>query len=78
MTDRLQATKKIIIHTWGVCGSKHKRARPEWLKRTRKVAHVGLREMARRLGVSAPYLHGLEGGKNLCPDYVRRTYEDLL
>lgn len=48
------------------------------LRDARESAGVSLREMSRRLGISAPYLSDLErGNRALSEEWVRRFFEEL-
>lgn len=46
---------------------------PEWVRFTRLNAGVSLRELARRIGISAPYLSDIEHGRRKCPERVAQA-----
>lgn len=50
---------------------------PEWVRFTRLTAGVSMRELARRIGISAPYLSDIEHGRRKCPERVAQAVRDL-
>ena len=54
------------------------RVNPTWLRSTRERAGISLREMARRIGVSAPYVCDVEHGRRAVPDSWRAEYAKVI
>lgn len=48
------------------------------LRQARERKGITLREMARRLGFSAPYISDIELGRRHCPPTVAMDYQELL
>lgn len=48
-----------------------------WLREKRKAAKLTLREMARRLEFSTPYLCDVELNRRNCTPEIRKAYEAL-
>ena len=46
----------------------------KWLRNKRMRCGLSLREMARKLGISAMYLCDIELGRRRCPDWIRIRY----
>ena len=49
----------------------------DWLREVRKNAGLTLRDMARRVGVSVPYLCDIELNRRNCLPAMRDAYENL-
>jgi len=49
----------------------------EALRTIRQDSGLSLKKMAKRIGVSAPYLSDIELGRRGCPDYVVEAYNKL-
>ncbi len=60
-----------------LCGGQTKILNPAWLRRQRQLAGFSLRALARRVGVSAPYLSDIERGARNCTQLLQVTYEQL-
>ena len=50
---------------------------PDWVRHVRINAGVSLREMAKRIGISAAYMCDIENGRRKCPDRVRDEIRQL-
>lgn len=48
-----------------------------WLRERRRKAKVTLREVARRLEFSAPYISDIEHGRRRCTAKIQQFYEAL-
>jgi predicted transcriptional regulator len=59
------------------CGSPRSVINGDWLREARKAAGLTLREMARRVGVSAPYICDIERNRRNCLPAMRDAYECL-
>lgn len=59
------------------CGGTGKVLNPTWLRARRIAAGITLREMADRIGYSAPYLCDIELGRRHCTTRVAAAYEAL-
>lgn len=59
------------------CGTPQAVINHDWLRARRRDAGVSLREMARRLGFSTPYLCDVEYGRRRCSLKIRKAYEAL-
>ncbi len=59
------------------CGSAQTVVNGAWLREVRKLAGLSLREMSRRVGVSAPYLCDIERNRRNCLPAMRDAYENL-
>lgn len=59
------------------CGSPASVVNPAWLRQTRIAARVTLREMARRMSFSAPYLSDVEHGRRTAGPHIVKFYEEL-
>jgi len=68
---------KFIVKECLHCGSKVKQVSGPWLRERRQVAGLSLREMARQVGFSAPYLSDIERGNRNPPAAVIAAYEEL-
>lgn len=69
--------KKFAFEACPTCGTPRSILNPAWLRDTRKRAGLTLREMARRLKFSAPYISDIEHGRRRCLPKVRAAYESL-
>ncbi|HKP75321.1 MAG TPA: helix-turn-helix transcriptional regulator [Longimicrobiaceae bacterium] len=68
MTDTLQRTKQAPCSR---CGSEGTTLNGAWFRRERIYYGVSLREMARRLGVSPPFVSDMERGfRHFLPKYA--------
>ncbi len=61
-----------------LCGSPRAVVNPAWLRAKRERAGVSLREMAKRLKISPPYLSDVELGRRNVLPYIVKAYEDGL
>jgi DNA-binding XRE family transcriptional regulator len=59
------------------CGAPKRVVNGEWLRQERKRAGLTLREMARRVGVSAAYLCDIEKNRRNCLPAMRDAYENV-
>lgn len=59
------------------CGTARSIVNPTWLRAARESAKLGLRQLADKLGYSAPYLSDVERGRRNCTPRVRKAYEAL-
>lgn len=59
------------------CGTPQKVLNGLWLRTRRERAGIGLREFARRLEISAPYLSDIERNYRACPEVISRAYDGL-
>lgn len=59
------------------CGSIGRVVDPHWLRAERQDAEITLREMARRLGVSATYLSDIERGRRSAMPRIVAAYEGI-
>lgn len=59
------------------CGAPQRVVDGSWLRARREAVGLSLREMAKRLDVSAPYLSDIERNRRNCLSYVRDAYEAL-
>lgn len=68
---------KYQLDRCSACGQTKTVVSPAWLRQTRALAGVTLREMARRLGLSAPYLSDVELGRRRGNPNIVAAYEQL-
>jgi len=61
----------------GKCATPRKRTNPAWLRAQRKRAGLTLRELARRLKVSAAFISQIELGLCACPPRFSEAYAAL-
>lgn len=66
---------KMTLWKCGACGHPKLVYGWPWLRYVRKNAGVGLREMSKKLCVSAAYLCDIELGRRRCPDRIGKHYE---
>lgn len=59
------------------CGHAESIVNPGWLRSERQQAGLTLREMARRLGFSAPYISDIEHGRRAALPKIVAAYEAL-
>lgn len=59
------------------CGGSMRVVNGAWLRERREAAGVALREMARRLDFSAPYISDVERGRRNCTAEILSAYERL-
>ncbi len=59
------------------CGSPLSVVNGAWLRLEREMAGLTLREMARRLEFSAPYICDVEHNRRACSPKIRAAYEAL-
>ena len=71
LSIRIRATK------CRVCGGRTEEIDGACLREARIEAGISLREMARRLKLSAPYLSDIERNHRAAPDRVVQRYEHL-
>jgi len=69
--------EKFCLSPCPTCGTPKSIVNGAWLRNERKKAGLSLREMARRLGVSAPFLCDVEFSRRNCSVKVRQAYEAL-
>src|SRR3990167_7227858 len=60
------------------CNSVVDKVNPSWLRERRLMAKLGLRELGRKIGKSAPYLSDVELGRRNCTKEISEAYERLL
>jgi len=73
-------SKEIQKFTHGACptcGTPRTIINGRWLRHERQRAGLTLREMARRLGFSAPYICDVELNRRNCSPKIRAAYEGL-
>lgn len=68
---------KFIPSPCPTCGTPKSIINGAWLRNERKTAGLTLREMARRLGLSAPFICDVELNRRNCSPKVRAAYEAL-
>lgn len=68
---------KTTLEPCPTCGRPRPRLNGAWLRGKRERAGLSLREMARRMKLSAPYVSDIERNRRGCPDKVRQAYEAL-
>jgi hypothetical protein len=68
---------KFVSEPCRSCGTPQSVINGAWLRARRKAAQLTLREMARRLGFSAPYICDIELNRRHCSQVVRAAYEAL-
>jgi transcriptional regulator with XRE-family HTH domain len=71
-------TAKFTQRPCPTCGTPQRVIDGQWLRTRRKVARIGLREMARRLGFSAPYISDIELNRRNCSAEILKAYEALI
>lgn len=71
------STPKFTNEPCSKCGSPRSVVNGAWLRERRMAAGLSLREMARRLGFSAPYVSDVEKNKRNCLPKFRKAYESL-
>jgi ribosome-binding protein aMBF1 (putative translation factor) len=54
-----------------------RRVNPGWLRMTRERAGLSLRQLARSVRFSAPYISDIELGRRRCTDQIFAEYERL-
>lgn len=59
------------------CGAPRSIVNGDWLREQRERARLTLREVARRLGFSAPYISDIELGRRNCTPAILEFYEQL-
>jgi transcriptional regulator with XRE-family HTH domain len=59
------------------CGAQRSVINGAWLREVRKSAGLTLREMARRVGMSAAYICDIERNRRNCLPAMRDAYEHL-
>jgi len=59
------------------CGALRREINPAYLRAVRTAAEKSLREVARELKRSAPYLSDIERGHRRCPLYILDMYEKM-
>lgn len=59
------------------CGTPQTVLNGAWLRERRKRAGMTLREFAKRVGVSAPYICDIERNRRNCLPAMRDAYENL-
>lgn len=57
------------------CGTPQEVINGFWLRAKRIKAGVGLRELARELGISACYLSDMERNRRTCPPRIAKRYD---
>jgi predicted transcriptional regulator len=72
-----KAPPRYAPHTCGHCGMTRKTLNGAWLRWKRLRAGVGLRELARRAGVSAAYLSDVERGNRHATVRAELAYQNL-
>ena len=82
MKGSTAAHKRIVVpkFTHGscpTCGTPRSIINGQWLRTEREIAGLSLREMARRLEFSAPYLSDIEHNRRNCTPKIREAYEAL-
>jgi transcriptional regulator with XRE-family HTH domain len=70
-------TKKYRDEPCVSCGAPRGVVNGDWLRERRKGAGLTLREMARRLEFSAPYICDVERNRRHCTPKIRMAYEAL-
>ena len=74
----MSAPPKYAPHTCGHCGMTRKTLNGAWLRWKREAAGVGLRELARRSGLSAPFLSDVERNNRHATPRAEAAYSTLL
>jgi DNA-binding XRE family transcriptional regulator len=67
----------LAASTCRACGGKVTKLNPAWLRKTREAAGLSQEAMAKRVGVSAPYLSQVESGKRGGSPRVLAAYQQL-
>ena len=70
-------TPKFIHGACPRCGTPETVLNGEWLRERRKNAGLTLKEMSRRVGVSAAYICDIEHNRRNCLPSMRDAYENL-
>lgn len=70
--------KKFSHSACSKCGTPRSIVNPLWLRHVRVEAELPLREVARRLEYSAPYISDIEHGRRACLPKVRKFYEGIV
>ena len=73
----MSAQRKFRDEPCHTCGTPQAVIDGAWLRARRKAAKVTLREMARRLEFSAPYICDVELNRRACSPKIREAYEAL-
>lgn len=68
---------KFAPHTCGHCGMTRKTLNGAWLRWKRKRAGLGLRELSRRVKLSAAFLSDVERGNRHATIRVELAYQNL-
>ena len=76
-TAHATTPSKFVSSNCPTCGSEGVIVSADWLRHARVRAGLTLREMARRLSFSAPYICDIEHGRRACTPDIRSAYEAL-
>ncbi len=71
-------TTKYIRETCGTCGQSRRVVSGRWLRERREAYTVSLRDMARRLKLSAAYLSDVELNRRRATDKIIASYRRIL
>lgn len=69
--------RKFTDKPCSTCGTPKAVVSGAWLRWRRREAGLTLREMARRLGYSAPYICDVELSRRACSPKIKAAYEAL-
>ena len=75
--ERKSIEPKFIKSPCTKCHSAVDKPNPNWLRVVRKNAGLGLRELGRKIGKSAPYISDVELGRRNCTEKMLKAYEQL-
>ena len=73
----MSQTPKFKSESCSKCGSLHSVINGAWLRERRKRAGLTLRDFAKRVGVSAPYISDIEKNRRNCLPAMLDAYEHV-
>lgn len=68
-------TQKFLTIPCSTCGAPRKRVNGAWLREQREKAGLSLRDMGKKIGLSAAYLCDIEWNRRNCPEKALKVYE---
>jgi len=82
MGDRVReadkkAPPKTILNTCPCCSNTRKTINGAWLRWKRELAEIDQRSLAKKLGISGPYLSDIERNRRECPFSILVAYSRL-
>lgn len=69
--------KQTYLNECPHCGHQRRVINGAWLRWVRERAGIDQRTLAKRIGISGPYLSDLERNRRECPEIIRREYQKL-